>query len=243
MVQCMTSPAKSVVFRFDLATLNERFETATPQEILAWAIKNIPQGLVQTSAFSLLVTTDMLYRDLRPEPPVPVLFLDTLHHFQDTLDTVDRAKARYNLDLRVYRAKGVNSREEFAARYGANLWEWDVSQFHYLTKVEPLQRALKEIGVTAWITGRRREQSANREQMPILERDTEGRLKINPLANWTRKDVWNYTLKHNVPYNPLHDKGYTSIGDEPLTTPVRPGEHERAGRWRGTAKTECGIHV
>jgi phosphoadenosine phosphosulfate reductase len=82
MVQCMTSPAKSVVSRFDLATLNERFETATPQEILAWAIKNIPQGLVQTSAFSLLVTTDMLYRDLRPEPPVPVLFLDTLHHFR-----------------------------------------------------------------------------------------------------------------------------------------------------------------
>lgn len=243
MVQCMTPSVLSRIAKFDLDALNERFESATPQEILAWAIANIPQGLVQTSAFSMLVITDMLYRDLKPNPPVPVVFLDTLHHFPETLETVDRAKARYNLDLRVYRAHGVSSREAFAARYGDALWERDVDRFHYLTKVEPLQRALAEVPVSAWITGRRRDQSTTRIAMPIIEKDSEGRLKINPLANWTRKDVWNYTLKHHVPYNPLHDQGYTSIGDEPLTTPVQNGEHERAGRWRGSAKTECGIHV
>jgi phosphoadenosine phosphosulfate reductase len=243
MVQCMTSPVISSTIERNLDALNRALESATPQEILAWAIANIPEGLVQTSAFSLLVVTDMLYRELKPTPPVPVLFLDTLHHFPETLEAVDRAKARYNLDLRVYRARGVNSREDFAACYGDALWERDINRFHYLTKVEPLQRALEEMQVKAWITGRRREQAQTRHQMAILELDTEGRLKINPLANWTRRDVWNYTLKHHVPYNTLHDKGYTSIGDEPLTTPVAPGEHERAGRWRGSVKTECGIHL
>jgi phosphoadenosine phosphosulfate reductase len=238
----MTSPAVASTFTFDLEALNERFEMATPQQILAWAVKNIPSGLAQSSSFSLLVITDMLYRELQPNPPVPVIFLDTLHHFTETLTTVERAKARYGLDVRTYRALGVSSREEFAEVYGEALWDKDISRFHYVTKVEPLQRALDDMNVVAWITGRRREQSTTRQQMPILELDSEGRLKINPLANWTRKDVWSYTLKHQVPYNRLHDQGYASIGDEPLTTPVQAGEHERAGRWRGTVKTECGIH-
>ena len=243
MVQCMTSPVISPLIERNLDALNQDLESATPQEILAWAIANIPEGLVQTSAFSLLVVTDMLYRELQPHPPIPVLFLDTLHHFPETLETVDLALGRYALDLRVYRAQGVSSRESFAARYGERLWERNVNRFHSLTKVEPLQRALREMQVKAWITGRRREQAQTRYEMPILELDADGRLKINPLANWTRQDVWNYTLKHHVPYNSLHDKGYTSIGDEPLTTPVAPGEHERAGRWRGSVKMECGIHI
>ncbi len=227
----------------DLDRLNQEFESATPQAILRWAVETIPQGLVQTSAFSMLVITHMLYEELRPDPAVPVIFLDTLHHFPETLATVEQATTRYGLDLRAYRAQGVNSRAEFAQRYGEALWESDVSRFHHLTKVEPLQRALGELGVVAWITGRRREQATTRQQMPILERDNQGRLKINPLANWSRKQLWNYTLQHDVPYNPLHDRGYTSIGDEPLTTPVAPGEHERAGRWRGSSKMECGIHL
>jgi phosphoadenosine phosphosulfate reductase len=243
MVQCMTIPATPSLADLDLESLNREFETATPQEILRWAINTIPRGLVQTSAFSVPVTLHMLYEELKPDPAVPVLFLDTLHHFPETLETVDRAKRRYGLDLHIYRAEGVNSREGFAARYGEELWHRDVSRFHYLTKVEPLQRALQEIDVKAWVTGRRRDQSATRQHMPILEWDTSGRLKINPLANWTRKDIWNYVYHQKVVYNPLHDQGYTSIGDEPLTTPVHSGEHERAGRWRGSGKTECGIHL
>ena len=243
MVQCLTTSDVLHTTDLNLEQLNQDFETAAPQEILIWAIATFPTGLVQTSSFSMLVTIDMLYRELRPESAVPVLFLDTLHHFPETLQTVDRAKARYGLDVHIFSALGVESREEFAARYGDELWLHDVNRFHYLTKVEPLQRALKDLGVKAWVTGRRREQSTARQQMPIVETDTEGRIKINPLANWTRKDLWTYTYKHDVPYNPLHDQGYTSIGDEPLTTPIATGEHERAGRWRGSTKTECGIHL
>ncbi|MFE4105105.1 phosphoadenosine phosphosulfate reductase [Almyronema epifaneia] len=243
MVQCMESPvrAKNVSLDFDFERLNERFENSEPMEILAWCVENITEGLAQTTAFSILSVTHMLYRELNA--PVPVIFLDTLHHFPETLETAQRAKEFYGLDLHVYQAKHVSSREEFAARYGDRLWERDVDRFHYLTKVEPLQRALCELEVSAWVTGRRRDQSHTRQQMPIFEQDTQGRVKVNPLANWTRKELWSYTYSHNVLYNPLHDRGYTSIGDEPLTTPILPGEDERAGRWRGSVKTECGIHV
>ena len=225
--------------QFDLDELNQRFESASPQEILAWCIRNIPDGLVQTTSFSVLAITHMLYKEM--DHPVPVIFLDTLHLFQETLDTAAKAQFIYDLDLHTYRAVGANSREAFAQRYGDRLWERDVEQFYAVTKVEPLQRALSELNVKAWITGRRRDQSQTRQSLPVFER-AEGRLKINPLANWTKQDLWDYALANNVVYNPLHDRGYSSIGDEPLTTPTAEGEAERAGRWRGTEKTECGIH-
>ena len=225
----------------DLDLLNRQFEQATPQEILAWCICHIPQGLVQTTSFSLLAVTHMLYEEL--SHPVPVIFLDTLHLFPETLTTADKAKAIYDLDLHVYRAVGADSQEAFAKRYGERLWERDIDRFYELTKVEPLQRSLTDLQAQAWITGRRRDQSETRQALPIFERDDQGRLKINPLANWTKKEIWAYTFEHNVLYNPLHDKGYTSIGDQPLTTPTLVGEDERAGRWRGSEKTECGIHL
>ncbi|MEM6715351.1 MAG: phosphoadenosine phosphosulfate reductase [Cyanobacteria bacterium P01_D01_bin.6] len=243
MVQCITPPAKAIAETLDLDALNHKFETATPQDILRWAMCTFPQGLAQTNSFSIPVTIHMLYEELQPDRRVPVIFLDTLHHFAETVATAEQARERYNLDLHVYRAVGANTREEFAARYGEALWQHDIDQFHYLTKVEPLQRALQDVEVKAWVTGRRRDQSESRRAMPILEQDTDSRLKINPLANWTRKDLWRYVFQHHVVYNPLHDRGYASIGDEPLTTPVQTGEDERAGRWRGSVKTECGIHL
>lgn len=243
MVQCISLSEMASADDLDLETLNQQLESATPQEILRWALMAFPTGLAQTNSFSIPVTIHMLYAELKPARPVPVIFLDTLHHFPETLETVDQANQRYQLDLRVYRAAGVSSREGFAARYGDKLWERDVDRFHYLTKVEPLERALKDIHVEAWVTGRRRDQSDTRRQMPIVERNAEGRIKVNPLANWTRKDVWRYVYNNDVVYNPLHDRGYASIGDEPLTTPVQEGEPERAGRWRGSSKTECGIHL
>lgn len=231
--------------QFNLDELNQKFETAHPRDILAWSVENIPTGLVQTSAFNVddMVITDILYRELKPVTPVPVIFLDTLHHFPQTLELVSKAKEIYNLDLRVYKIPDINTREEFAARYGEALWDKDISQFHQLTKIEPLQRGLAELNTVAWITGRRRDQAVTRANMPIFELDKQQRLKINPLATWTRKETWNYVFAHNVIYNPLHDQGYPSIGDEPITTPVAEGEDERAGRWRGTGKTECGIHI
>lgn len=243
----MTQSTKPLIqpTSLDLKKLNQRFENAHPKDILAWSVENIPTGLVQTSAFNVddILITDLFYRDLKPATPVPVLFLDTLYHFPQTLELVAKAKALYNLDLKIYKMPEVESREAFAAKYGDALWDTDIAQFHQITKIEPLQRGLAELGAIAWITGRRRDQANTRADMPIFELDTQERLKINPIANWTRKETWAYVFEHDVIYNPLHDQGYPSIGDEPITTPVKEGEDERAGRWRGTGKTECGIHI
>lgn len=240
-----TSEALVKITNLYLDELNQRFESAHPKEILAWCVANLPTGLVQTSAFNVddIVITDILYRDLKPKNPVPVLFLDTLYHFPQTLELVEKAKQVYNLDLRTYKIPDVDTREAFAARYGEALWDTNIEKFHHLTKIEPLQRGLAELGTVAWITGRRRDQAVTRANMPILELDNQQRLKVNPLANWTRKQSWAYAAEHQMIYNPLHDQGYASIGDEPITTPVAEGEDERAGRWRGSNKTECGIHI
>jgi len=237
------SPAQTL--NFDLDELNRRFETASPQDILAWCVENIPAGFVQTSAFNVddLVITDILYRQLKPAQPVPVIFLDTLYHFKQTLELVAKAIEIYGLNLQVYKMPDLTTREEFIAKYGDALWDTDIAKFHDVTKIEPLNRGLKELNTVAWITGRRRDQAVTRAEMPVFELDTQGRIKVNPLASWTREASWAYVAEHGVVYNPLHDQGYPSIGDEPITTQVADGEDERAGRWRGTGKTECGIHI
>lgn len=243
MVDSLKAPGQ--ITDLNLDALNQQLASAHPREILAWCIENIPTGLVQTSAFNVddLVITDILYRDLKPPTPVPVIFLDTLYHFPQTLELVKKAQEVYNLDLRTYKTPDIDTREAFAARYGEALWEKDITQFHHVTKIEPLQRGLAELNTVAWITGRRRDQAVTRADMPVLELDNQNRLKVNPLAYWTRKQSWAYAAEHGMIYNPLHDQGYASIGDEPITTPVAEGEDERAGRWRGSGKTECGIHI
>lgn len=241
----VTESQINVISTFDLDELNRRFETAHPQEILAWCLNNIPHRLVQASAFNVddMVITDILYRRLQTARPVPVIFLDTLHHFPQTLELVAEATDRYPLNLKTYKVPDVDTHEAFASRYGEALWHTHLTQFHLLTKIEPLQRGLAELEAIAWITGRRRNQAMTRVNLPIFEWDQQQRLKVNPLATWTRNQSWAYVMEHGVIYNPLHDRGYASIGDQPLTTPIAEGEDERAGRWRGTDKTECGIHI
>ena len=237
--------AKSITksSNFNLEELNQKYETAHPREVLAWSVENVNTGLVQTSAFNVddIVITDILYRELNQK--TPVIFLDTLFHFRETLEVVEKVKQVYDLNLKVYKNQDVNSREAFAAKFGEALWDKDIIKFHDITKIEPLQRGLEELDTVAWLTGRRRDQAVTRANMPIFELDKKGRLKINPLATWTRKETWDYVAEYNVIYNPLHDKGYPSIGDEPITTKVADGESERDGRWRGSGKTECGIHI
>lgn len=243
----MTQSTQPVIqpANLDLKKLNQKFEKAHPKDILAWCVENIPTGLVQTSAFNVddILVTDLLYRELQPSQPVPVIFLDTLHHFPQTLELVAKAQEIYHLDLRVYKVPDMDSRAAFAARYGEALWDSDIAKFHEVTKIEPLQRGLAELNTIAWLTGRRRDQAVTRADMPIFELDNQQRLKVNPLAFWTRKETWAYVFEHDVIYNPLHDQGYPSIGDEPITTPIGEGEDERSGRWRGSGKTECGIHI
>lgn len=213
------------------------FDESDPASVIEWAVEHVGKDrLVLATSFqpSGMVNVHMLSK-IAPE--VPVVFVDTLYHFEETLAFANQVADLYGLDLRVY--KPAESREEFERLHGERLWERDLDRFHHLTKVEPMERALQ--GVGGWITGRRRDQASTRADLPVVEFGE--RVKVNPLAAWTRKDVWSYIVKHDVPYNPLHDRGYTSIGDEPLTTPVVEGEDERAGRWRGQGRVECGIHT
>jgi phosphoadenosine phosphosulfate reductase len=213
----LTNPAS-----LDFKWLNQRFEQAHPKDILAWCVVNIPTGLVQTSEFNVddLLITDLLYRDLQPVNPIPVLFIDTLHHFPQTLDLVAKSRHIYHLNLKSYKTPGVTMRQDFAAKYGEALWKNDHPNFHYLTKVEPLQRGLAELGAIAVLTGDRRDQAHPFINLPIFELDSHHRLKVNPLANWTRQETWAYVFEYDVTYNPLHDQGYSNIGDEPLTMPT-----------------------
>ena len=238
-----TSTASTKKSDFNLEELNQKYETAHPREILAWSAENISTGLVQTSAFNVddIVITDILYRELKQQ--TPVIFLDTLFHFPQTLELVEKVKQLYNVNLQVYKNQEVDSREAFTAKYGEALWDKDIIKFHDVTKIEPLQRGLDELDTVAWITGRRRDQAPTRANMAIFELDKKGRLKINPLATWTRKETWDFVEEYKVIYNPLHDQGYPSIGDEPITTRVAEGESERDGRWRGSGKTESGIQI
>lgn len=230
-------PVRRPLDEHDWNRLNHELAGARPEEILALALDEFAPGRIAlVSAFgpTSLVLIDMLHGMGRD---VPVVFVDTLHHFPETLELVERARQRYDLDLRVYRP--AESREEFEARYGPRLWERDLELYQKVAKVEPFRAATANLD--AWITGRRREQSSTRAELPLFELGD--RIRINPLAQWNRSEVWHYLLDRGVPYNPLHDQGYASIGDEPLTTPVGDGEHERAGRWRGRGITECGIHL
>lgn len=179
---------------------------------------------------------------------IPILFLETQKHFPETLHYVkDIIK---QLDLKNVQFLSPDPALIKNIDADGQLWKHQVNRCCWLRKVEPVSRALKEGGYTALITGRRIEQTPERHTMENAEIDEEGRIKFNPLRNWTRAQRDNYMQKHNLPHHPLYALGYLSIGCAPCTTPVFLGEDERAGRWRhtrinndGDGKTECGLHV
>jgi phosphoadenosine phosphosulfate reductase len=230
-----------------LKFLNNTLNDLAPIDILRWSKITFP-NLYQTTAFGLtgLVTLDLLSKLQKETPsaaPIDVIFLDTLYHFQETLDLVEKIKARYsNINLHIYKPEGVNTTAEFEAKHGTELWKYNPDNYDYTAKVEPAQRAYADLSVAAIFTGRRRSQGAKRESLDIIEIVEGGLIKINPLASWSFTQVQEYIKENNVPYNELLDRGYKSVGDWHSTEPVKEGEDERAGRWKGTAKTECGIH-
>ncbi|KAJ3162099.1 hypothetical protein HDU86_005797 [Geranomyces michiganensis] len=203
------------------------------------------RSLSGSSSFSTSST-----RPPPPSPPhlVPLIFIDTLHHFSETLTLATTAAERYSAPLHIYRPAGdATTAAEFAAVHGEKLWSADPDSYDYLVKVEPAQRAYAELGVRAVFTGRRRTQRGARSAIPILELDSSaargvGVLKVNALAAWDYDAVWAYVRQHDVPYNPLIDRGYKSVGDVHSTLPTAEGEGERDGRWKGQEKTECGLH-
>jgi phosphoadenosine phosphosulfate reductase len=227
--------------------LNKQLESLHPMDVLRFCRIFFP-NLYQSTAFGLtgLVTVDMLSKlDAEPAGPMPIdlIFLDTLYHFQETYDLVEKVKSRYNVKVHVFKPADVDSVGAFEELYGEKLYEMSSELYDWIAKVEPLQRAYSELKVAAVLTGRRRSQGGQRGDIKVLELDDErGVIKINPLANWSFAQVKAYVDEHKVPYNDLLTRGYKSIGDWHSTVPVADGEDERAGRWKGQQKTECGIH-
>ena len=170
---------------------------------------------------------------------IPVIELDTQLFFRETYETRERLVERYGLNL--LRPEIITVAEQHKQE-GPNLWETDPDRCCHIRKVEPLIQALDPYD--AWVSGIRREQSPSRASAKKAERSERyGVWKIQPLADWREEDVWDYVAANDIPYNPLHDAGYRSIGCIPCTRPTRPDEEERAGRWAGSDKLECGIHL
>lgn len=216
----------------------EALEEQTPQEILAQATENFGTEIVLASSFGAedVVLIDMLSK---VAPLTPIFYLDTNIHFKETYDTRDRLEDRYGVTF--IQVLPLLTLHEQARIYGDELWKAEPNQCCNIRKVEPLTRILSQY--QAWITGIRREQAPTRANSKMVEWDSKFNLvKFNPLAAWTNKDIWTYINDNNVPYNPLHDQNFPSIGCSVCTRQVLPGEDPRAGRWAGFAKTECGLH-
>jgi phosphoadenosine phosphosulfate reductase len=217
----------------------EVLEGASPREALEWAFESYGNRVTIATGFGAegIALIDMA---VKVNPGADIFFLDTAFLFPETYELRRRVEGRYGIKIRSVAASLTLEKQQ--QLYGPRLWERDPDLCCRLRKLEPLQNALD--GFDAWVTAIRRDQSPDRAGARVVEWDTRwGRVKINPLVRWSRADVWRYLVRNGVPYNPLHDRGYPSIGCTHCTQPVGHDEHERAGRWRGQAKTECGLHV
>jgi phosphoadenosine phosphosulfate reductase len=216
------------------------FEEADPREVVAWAVRTFGQRLAFACSFggaSGMALLDML---VKTDPAVPVYYLDTGLLFPETYEHIRRASKHYGITP--IAIKPELTLGEQAQAYGPDLWERDPDRCCELRKVEPQRAFLSEF--SAWMTGVRRDQTVTRrETPPVATADKFGLVKINPLVNWTEQMVWAYIRAHGVPYNPLHDRGYPSIGCKTCTVAVRGAAGLRSGRWPGKAKLECGLHV
>lgn len=226
---------------YDLIDVKEE-KKAESIKILKWCINRYQSRIAIASSFSV---EDTVVIDLatKVDPAITVFYINTGFQFKETDKIKEALKKRYQLNLLEYSPS--LSIEEQNLKYGQELCEKKPDLCCKLRKVKPIKRALRELD--AWITGLRREQAKTRRDIKMVELEytKDGRpiTKINPLAHWTRQQVWFYIVDNQLPYNSLYDKGYMSIGCEPCTRPVWRGEDERAGRWTGKDKDECGIHT
>ena len=224
----------------ELREASQRLETASPEEIIAWAVERYAPYLTMATAFGPegCVILSML---AKIAPETYVFNLETGYQFPETLELRDRIAEKYGIEVDLLQPE--LSVAEYEALHGGPLYRTNPNQCCFDRKIKTLQRAAQVMH--AWMSGIRRDQSADRAQAPIVGWDKKfGLVKISPLANWTKKDVWKRIVEEDIPYNPLHDKGFPSIGCWPCTRAVEAGEaDERAGRWSGMRKTECGLHT
>jgi phosphoadenosine phosphosulfate reductase len=223
----------------EIADWERQLDGKTPQEILAWAVRQFHPKLMMATAFGpegcciLAMLADI-------EPGVRVINLETGYQFAETLQLRDRIRERYGIDVELIRPELTVA--EYEKEHGGPLYVHRPDQCCHDRKILPLRQAVK--GYAAWISAIRGDQTTHRQAADIVQWDAKFNLvKVNPLLRWTQKDVWGFIVKNDVPYNPLHDHGYPSIGCWPCTAPVEANGDERSGRWAGTKKKECGLHV
>ena len=230
---------KNEVIRDEVGKLQIAAEAWSPESVLGWAFDTFGNGVAISSAFG---AEGMVLIDIasRVRQNFRLFTLDTEFLFPETYNLMDRVEEKYGVTIeRVY---PLNSPEEQEREHGPALWQRNPDSCCNLRKVQPLQRKLGEL--QAWVTSIRRDQTTARAGAGKIEWDQRfGLVKINPIADWSSKQVWHYIREHDVPYNELHERNYPSIGCTHCTRAVRPGEDPRAGRWAGLAKTECGLHV
>lgn len=226
-------------FPANLVPLNRRFEKLQAVDLLRWGLTTFADDIVLATGFgpSGVVLMHMVSQ-IRPK--TAVFYLQTNLFFPETLALRDQLSDRLGMQfIEVHSGLSLN---EQAHQFGAALWQRNPDLCCRLRKVEPLRRFLAD--KKAWITGIRRDQATTRRQTQLVSWDNANHLvKLCPLASWTQEQVWEYIHQHDLPTNVLHDEGYPSIGCMPCTNPVSSGEDERAGRWAGTEKLECGIHI
>ncbi len=222
-----------------LAEESQKLEHASPEEIIEWAVEHYFPKLAMATALGPEGCV-ILSIVAKIEPRVYVFNLDTGYQFAETLELRDRLRERFGIEIHLRRPE--LSVEEYERIHGGPVYKTNPDQCCRDRKIAVARRVIQ--GFAAWMSGVRRDQSATRAQSPIVGWDYKfGLVKINPLAHWTAMQVWDRIIREKIPYNPLHDRGYRSIGCWPCTRPVAPGEDERAGRWPGMCKIECGLHV
>lgn len=224
--------------QLDIARENIRLERATPEERLAFAVSVYGERLLFTSSFGA-GSGVMLHLWSRVARHLPVVMVDTGFLFEETLAYKDLLVER--LGLRIEVARPAVARDEFLAEEGADIQARDPDLCCARNKVDPLKPWVER--ALGWASGLRRDQSRARQNVPILEPTAGGPVKVHPLATLLASEVEAYMSTHEIPEHPLRATGYRSIGCWPCTQPVADGEDERAGRWRGKAKTECGLHT
>ncbi len=223
----------------ELGQKSAEFETASPKEILRWAVDRFAPRFTMATAFGPEgMTIIHMLAEIAPE--TPIFNLDTGYQFQETLELRERIKQRYGLQVEL--KKPELSVEAYERLHGGPLYKTDPNRCCADRKLNLLHSAAA--GMHAWASGIRRDQSPDRGRAAIVAWDKKFKIvKVSPLATCTKQDVWKMIIDHDIPYNPLHDQGYPSVGCRPCTRSVLFGEDERAGRWSGTAKTECGLHT
>ncbi|GAA4468958.1 phosphoadenylyl-sulfate reductase [Novipirellula rosea] len=225
-------------FLAELQRDSDSLETATPQEILKWAVDRFAPHFTMATAFGPEgMTIIHMLAEIAPE--TPIFNLETGYQFAETLELRETVKKRYGIEVEYKYPK--TTVQEYEAANGGPVYKTDPNRCCFDRKLSVLHEAAK--GWHAWASAIRRDQSPDRAKAPIVGWDRKFQLvKISPLANWTKKEVWSLITSENIPYNPLHDQGFPSVGCQPCTRAVLAGEDERAGRWSGFQKTECGLH-